>query len=221
LGLSGGVQADPVVNCQLAKLKAAALPTACLTIQEANKLRGKPFNFAACETRFNNNIAAADAKAAEQGVACRYINNGDATVSDLNTLLRWEKKVAGNSRSIDSQGVGNCLRCVGDAYPWTTAVSEWLSVLNGRSNSANAQSGFAGFEDWRVPTHIELQTIVDCSFSSCVDPIFGPTAASFYWSSTTNAGNPGLAWLVDFGFGAVGSVSKNGVGHVRGVRGGR
>jgi hypothetical protein len=54
LGLSGGVQADPVRDCQLAKLTAAALRTACLTIQEANKLRGKPVNFAACNQEENS-----------------------------------------------------------------------------------------------------------------------------------------------------------------------
>jgi len=41
-------------------------------------------------------------------------------------------------------------------------------------------------------------------------------AASFYWSSTTNANNPDNAWNVNFNNGNV-----NNDNHVRGVRGGR
>ncbi len=144
LGLSSGVQADPVLDCEVAKVKAAGDRAKCLAKQEANNLAGKPFDFAACETGFNNAIAAADATAAAQGAACRYIDNGDGTVSDLDTLLQWEQKVAGSSTSSDSQGVGNCLRCVDDTYHWNTA-NEWLSALNGRTGSTDAQSGFAGF----------------------------------------------------------------------------
>jgi hypothetical protein len=46
-----------------------------------------------------------------------------------------------------------------------------------------------------------------CSGGSgaCIDPIFGPTAAPGYWSSTPLAGRLTFAWLVDFNNGFVGS----------------
>ena len=46
------------------------------------------------------------------------------------------------------------------------------------------------------------------------------TAASNYWSSTTFAFNPGIAWDVNFNFGSVNAFSKDFTGRVRAVRGG-
>ena len=50
---------------------------------------------------------------------------------------------------------------------------------------------------------MELQTILlepyPCSTIPCIDPIFGPTAAYIYWSSTTVASYPSDAWYVAFG----------------------
>jgi hypothetical protein len=67
-----------------------------------------------------------------------------------------------------------------------------------------------------------MMSIVDYSvFAPAIDPIFDPTAADFYWSSTPLAGNPGYAWLVDFFFGGVLSPNKSNSFRVRAVRGGR
>jgi len=53
-----------------------------------------------------------------------------------------------------------------------------------------------------LPTVYELQTIMlpelPCHPSPFIDPIFGPTAADFYWSSTSSAELPGSAWIVFF-----------------------
>ena len=67
---------------------------------------------------------------------------------------------------------------------------------------------------------MELQTIGDCSFSPCIDPVFGPTAASLYWSSTTGADDPSLAWIVTFANEGVGVVNKRSFYRVRAVPGG-
>lgn len=59
-----------------------------------------------------------------------------------------------------------------------------------------------------------------CTTSPCIDPVFGPTAASLHWSSTPFASSPETAWSVGF---ADGVVSKNGKGAsfaARAVRGG-
>jgi len=49
----------------------------------------------------------------------------------------------------------------------------------------------------------------------------GATAASNYWSSTTNANNPNNAWNVNFNNGNVNNNNKNNDNHVRAIRGGR
>ena len=87
---------DLVLTCQVAKVTAAGNRAECLAKQEIETLRGRTPNSALCEDNFDTAIATADAKAAAQGAACRYVDNGDGTITDLNTLLMWEKKFAGS-----------------------------------------------------------------------------------------------------------------------------
>jgi hypothetical protein len=53
----------------------------------------------------------------------------------------------------------------------------------------------------------------------CIDPIFGPTAADVYRSSTADADDATKAWVVNF-YGGAGFVDRNTTPfHVRAVRG--
>ena len=140
----------------------------------------------------------------------RFIDNSDGTVTDTQTGLIWEKNVAGSG----------CLHCVDDTYTWNTAMTTWPDRLNGRLTDDLNNAGFAGYSDWRLPTLAELRSIVNCSFSSCVDPVFVPSAAFLYWSSTTLANDTSFSWVVNFGFGFVGSGAKFNDNQVRSVRGG-
>ena len=86
--------------------------------------------------------------------------------------------------------------------------------------NTDTQSGFAGYTDWRIPTIIELQTIRDCGFGPpCIDPIFGQTASSFYWSATSFT-SPDAAWFVDFRTSSAFFNHKSFTFPVRAVRGG-
>jgi hypothetical protein len=151
----------------------------------------------------------------------RFVDNGDGTVSDRLTGLMWEQKVPGTA----------CQRCVNDQYPWspgfessgvpdeTASMFDWLSAVNGLTNDPNAQSGLAGYSDWRIPSVLELQTILDCSFGpACIDPIFGPTSGLAYWSSSSVAATLFRAWGVGFSQGVVGFSDKSTRFHVRAVR---
>jgi len=171
----------------------------------------------------------------------RFMDNGDGTVTDNQTGLMWEKKVVGP--------FGSCLdddklHSVDATCDWFDAKGAWITKLNNTCNNdpsvdcsagggdadcinAGGCCGFACHRDWRLPKVSrdadagmpELETIVDCSFSPCINPIFGPTAASVYWSATTAPFSLlDSAWGVSFNFGFVDNFNMLGNFHVRTVR---
>jgi hypothetical protein len=129
----------------------------------------------------------------------------------------WEKKdgSGGGANLSDPHDVDN-------TYSWTTAMGEWLSLVNGYSADGTAQTGLGGQSDWRLPTNAELQAIFlapfPCGTSPCIDSTFGPTAGSPYWSSTTYSTTPTSAWFVYFDMtGLVGLRNKANPNFVRAV----
>jgi len=160
----------------------------------------------------------------------RFINNGDGTVSDRTTCLMWEQKTgtAGGYEVCPGGATCGSEHDVSNAYAWSTgspynpdgpAFYGFLAVLNGLSP-------FAGHDDWRLPTITELGSIVDLSASGCgsgspcIDPVFGPTQSSYYWSSSTNQAGPSNAFSVYFSNGNTSTSNKTNSIYVRGVRAG-
>src|SRR5262249_27463038 len=147
-----------------------------------------------------------------------YQDNGDGTVTDLNTGLMWEKQSDDGSIHDRDQ-----------LFTWATAPTHITAL--------NSAGGFAGHTDWRMPNARELLSLVDYGVANpAVDPVafytncFGGctvsqcscTAFFQYWSSTTVTNLPGSAFAVNFTDGTVGVFTKNAsfTAAVRGVRGG-
>ena len=147
----------------------------------------------------------------------RFQDNG-TSVTDWLTGLVWEKKTSG------SAGAHN----VTNKQTWSSAApfSETGTIFTMFLPTTNGGGGFAGSSGWRLPTAAELQTILaepyQCETSPCIDAVFGPTDAAFYWSATTDAGRnvPDAAFCVDFETGYVSICAKTINFAVRAVRGG-
>lgn len=101
-----------------------------------------------------------------QGTQPSYQDNGNQTVTDKRTGLVW----------IDSEE--------GIQRPWKEAVS-YCDDLD-----------FSGQTDWRLPTKIELESIVDYSRLFSAINQFMSCESSFYWTVTPHVTNPDYAWSV-------------------------
>lgn len=85
--------------------------------------------------------------------------------------------------------------------------------------------GLCGASDWRMPTRLELQGIIDYGrVDPAIDSVYFPNTLStyyWYWSSSRNPGPFDGAWLWGFSIGEniIGALDSN--YHVRLVRGGQ
>jgi hypothetical protein len=169
----------------------------------------------------------------QAGAPMSYTDNGDGTITDLNTGLMWEKKD-------DSGGIHD----MDNNYSWSTGsnamdgtiVTMFLDTLN--DVAGGGANCFAGYCDWRIPNVKELQSIVDYEVSSpSIDPAFHQsatctgcadvtlatcscTSSNYHWVSTTFTDGTRSAWLVRFTFGGLFSDGKGTFRRVRAVRGG-
>ena len=82
-------------------------------------------------------------------------------------------------------------------YNWDDAQSVFIATLNAKN--------YGGFSDWRLPTFKELSSIVNSgTYSPAINTDYFPnTKSSYYWSSTTHAGDTSSAWCVNFSDGDV------------------
>ncbi len=131
-------------------------------------------------------------RAGQTGSLDHLVINGDGTVTDKATGLMWQQET-------------------GYGRNWQAAL-EYAETLS-----------MAGYDDWRMPTVKELESIVDYGRENqAIDTTFFPGTVSFYyWSSTTHAGYPSHAWLVDFYSGFVTNYNESNNNYVRAVRAGQ
>jgi hypothetical protein len=130
-------------------------------------------------------------------------------VRDTQTNLIWEKKVESAYPSAVDNAFTWCA-ATGNSRAGTPCAgntASWINDLRGRLGG-----------DWRLPTREELTSIVQApcprsSFSPCIDPVFGTTAAAHYWSSEESG--DANAYSVSFTNGQVVTETKAGTTSVR------
>ncbi|NWH05512.1 DUF1566 domain-containing protein [Desulfobacter latus] len=126
------------------------------------------------------------------GPAPAYQDNGDGTVTDLNTGLMWQQEDDDTRRT------------------WQDAVDYCDALV------------FAGYSDWHLPTRRELFSIVNLGrYDPAIDTDYFPGCnSSYYWSGSMYASNSSDAWDVYFNHGYVYHYARTHNFYVRCVRSG-
>ena len=134
--------------------------------------------------------------------ASRFTDNQNGTVTDNLTGLIWLKNA-------------NCFEYI-----------DWYEALDASNSLAAGQCGLSDGSssgDWRLPNVRELHSLVDFGEINPALPAehpFTEVQSGYYWSSTTVAGYPDVAWYVYMDYGIVYPSNKDYHSHVWPVRGG-
>ncbi len=97
---------------------------------------------------------------------------------------------------------------------------ESSEMLYGEAMTYCKRLSLAGYDDWRLPSVQELQSIVDLTrYEPAVQRGFHFTALDSYWSSTLYADDAERAWDVDFKSGSTEHNRHSYDFYVRCVRG--
>ena len=178
------------------------------------------------------NIYLATAANGTQTCQARYMDNGDGTVTDNQTGLMWEKETSscgGEVTCVNTIYVWSSTGTLADGSLFTTFIAglnggDYYSPSAGQIVSAGLGTCFANHCDWRIPSIAELNSILDSTAAvcgsgyACIDPVFGPTRADGYWSSSSSA-SAGLFTLYgDFNNGSVANAFKGTNNYARAVR---
>jgi hypothetical protein len=114
-----------------------------------------------------------------------------------------------------------------------SVTKQWVTQANYDAQDYNNTVGdtattycnelvMGGFEDWRLPTVVELQGILnDGRYGPSIDEVFINTYNNYYWSSTSPQSLHNYAWIVYFGYGNTLNGNKGNSNYVRCVRAGQ
>lgn len=112
------------------------------------------------------------------------VKTNDGGIHDKDNEYRWGGKTAQVTQQARDDG-------------WGDFYNDWDTLVDGSNNES-----LCGFNDWRVPTMMELESIIDLGRTNpSIDISYFPnTRLRSYWSSSPNAYNSDRnhAWIVGF-----------------------
>ena len=147
-----------------------------------------------------------------------YASDPWACVRDNHTGLIWEVKTDdGGIHDKDNSYRWGGKTALSYGSGWGDYYSDWDTLVDGSNDSS-----FCGFNDWRVPTLVELKTIVHrgVNTSPAIDSNYFPnTTGSQYWTSTPYSNGLSFARVARFDDGRGGHAYRSYNYRVRLVRG--
>ncbi|MBX2857305.1 MAG: DUF1566 domain-containing protein [Cellvibrionaceae bacterium] len=142
-------------------------------------------------------------------------NQGMHDSDDLYTWYNSSPKINGGAIGDWNSDMAQCTGYVRGQPTTYCNTEEYLNRIN--------RQGLCGARDWRLPSRIELQSLVHYGRTEpAIDVGFFPaTQNKFYWSLSPFAQHSGSAWAVNFQFGYAAPVQRNNARALRLVRQGR
>lgn len=167
------------------------------------------------ETGQKISYAAEDDGALTPGVLLpspRFTINGNGTVTDNLTGLVWLR----NAYCTDTVGGVDKSN---NTLTWANALVWTNNLASGKCSLTDGST----VGDWRLPTWLELESLVDASKYNSALPTNHPfnIGIGYYWTSTTHAHYSDTAWYVSTGDGYVYANYKTSKEYVWPVRGGQ
>jgi len=153
----------------------------------------------------------------QKGATPRYTRASDMVTDELTTLM-WQDDEAAKTVRKQWLSDANYETCKND-----TSSSACKDTSGDTATTYCSELTLGGYTDWRLPSSVELEGIVDYGkVSPAIDTTyFNNVSSNYYWSSTTYEGNKNYAWIVYFGSGYVNSSNKGNSNYVRCVRDGQ
>lgn len=117
--------------------------------------------------------------------ADRYMINEDATITDTQTQLIWQKCLVGVKGK-------NCDIGVAKNFSWGDALA-FVSEQNSKKKKINDSS-------WRLPNIRELASLIElqCRYPAINLSVFPNSPPAHQWSSSPYEFYPHYSWYVDF-----------------------
>jgi cysteine-rich repeat protein len=157
--------------------------------------------------------------------ATGFCSDGSAQVACPNAPAGQDGNHVVNPPQYDTTTTPGVVRDLVTGLQWERDISPTPCAGNPTCTWAQASAycddlTLAGFSDWRLPTRIELVSIVDHGrFNPAIDvTAFPSTPSGYFWSSSPYASNVASAWVVPFAAGGAVYLTMSSNGRVRCVR---
>ncbi|GGD36130.1 hypothetical protein GCM10012288_07640 [Malaciobacter pacificus] len=190
-------------------IRVSGLPIRCIKDDSTVVSTSSSFSLAKLSTGQTASYSNFDDGYYKKGTARNYTKE-KGIVIDKVTGLQWQDDYSDNAGAITLK-------------PWSTQTNydaaNYDDTIGDTAVTYCENLTLGDYNDWRLPTQEELESIIDYSkYSPSMNSVFENTISDSYWSSTSSAKLSSQAWGVYFNNGWNFYAFKNANAYVRCVR---